>query len=97
MQLAAISDAAPACLLNAACAGHDAEAYACLPLQEIDLLRDPWTSGRKIVDGGWKQTKAGAREFWAIFGPGGRLHPAALFESQVQEGLTARRNCTPTT
>jgi hypothetical protein len=62
--------------------GHDAGMCAWLP-QEIDLLRDPWTSGRKIVDGSWKQTKAGAREFWAIFGPGGRLHPAALFESQV--------------
>jgi hypothetical protein len=53
-------------------------------VQEIDLLRDPWTSGGKIARGSWKQTKAGAREFWDTFGPGGRLHPAALFESQVR-------------
>src|SRR4051794_39535553 len=36
----------PCAPLKSACARHDARACAWLPAQEIDLLRDPWTSGR---------------------------------------------------
>lgn len=48
------------------------------------MLRDPWSSAGKVLRASARQTRLGAREFWAIFGPGGKLHPTALFESQVQ-------------
>lgn len=92
------SDSAKAAWADAQSRGSDAGRYslaqwrllgAWWKAEEIDLLRDPWTSLGKITRGSWRQTKAGAREFWAIFGPGGRLHPTALFESQGHLAIEA--------